>query len=136
MPVALITQSSVRVLGVVLLLVGLGGLVLGYRLRRWDRPAAGAGALLSTVGAVLIWLSLARIIDGPAGWPRVRVIFASLFGSWPWVAVFALIAAVLWLGVAIASARRWDGARALAIVVGTALAAIGLGLLDASISPF
>jgi hypothetical protein len=134
--VALISQSSVRVLGLVLMMVGLGGCIVGPRLRRWNRTATGAGAFLGTGGAVLVWRSLGYVYDGPPGWTSVRRVFASTFGSWPWVGVFALVAAIVWLGVSFSSTRRWDGLRALAILAGTALAAVGLGLVDQSISSF
>ena len=96
---------------------------------------AGAGAALSTWGVVLLYRSFDEHIDGPDGWPSVRRIFGSTFGSWLWVLVFGAVAGLLSLGVVTAAARGRRGSRTTIGTLGGAMVAmVFLGLLDSSIS--
>ena len=116
-----------------LFVVGCLGLALGHRLRRLSLPAVGSGALLATLGVVTASASFARFSDGPTGWPSVPDIFSSTFGSRPYVFVVAACATVLWGLLHLACSRRWDWRRAAAILVGSMVASVVLGLLDKSL---
>lgn len=60
-------------------------------------------------------------------------IFSSTFGSWPYVFVVAACATVLWTLVHLACSRRWAWRRAAAILTGSVVASVVLGLLDKSL---
>ena len=60
-------------------------------------------------------------------------IFSSTFGSRPHVFVVAACATVLWALVHLACSRRWDWRRAAAILTGSVVASVVLGLLDKSL---
>ena len=85
------------------------------------------------MGVVSLYRSFDAHIDGPEGWQHFSWIFSSTFDDWGWVFVFAAVAATAWLGVALAVSRRWSSLRATAIVVGSVLGAVALGILDRSL---
>jgi len=128
-----ITPGPLQIVAGGLCVIGLLGLALGHRLRRLSLPSVGSGALLATLGTVTAWASFARFSDGPTGWRSVPDIFSSTFGSWPYVFVVAACAAALWLLIHLACSRRWDWWRAAAILAGSIVASVVLGLLDASL---
>jgi len=131
--VALISFTAVRIVGVALLVAGVLAIANSHRLRRGSAVMSGIGALGATVGVVSLYRSFDSHIDGPAGWQEMRWIFASPFDSWVWVAVFAAVATTAWLGVAVTVSRRWSGLRALAVLTGTVVGSVTLGLLDRSL---
>ena len=128
-----ITPGPLQIVAGGLFVVGCLGLALGHRLRRLSLPSVGLGALLATLGVVTAWASSARSSDGPTGWRSVPDIFSSTFGSWPYVFVVAACATALWALVHLACSRRWDWRRAAAILAGSVVASVVLGLLDKSL---
>lgn len=132
MHVALISFTAVRIIGAALFVFGVLAIATSHRLRR-GAVIAGIGALGATLGIVCLFRSFDSHIDGPAGWQEVRQIFTSTFDAWVWVAVFAVVATAIWLGVGLAMSRRWSGRRAIAVLTGTVVGALTLGLLDRSL---
>ncbi|MFH1330913.1 MAG: hypothetical protein ABIJ48_09730 [Actinomycetota bacterium] len=128
-----ITPGPVQVAAGALIVVGLLGLALGHRLGRLAPPTVGSGALVATVGGVTAYRSLTHFSDGPTGWQSVPDIYSSAFDSWPYVFVVAVCATVLWVLVDLAFSRRWDWRRVAAVLVGSVVASVCLGLLDASL---
>jgi hypothetical protein len=132
--VAFISFTAVRIIGAALLSVGVLAIANSHRLRRGSVGIAGIGALGATLGLVSLYHSFGSITEGPgAGWQQFRQIFTSTFDSWLWVGVFAAVVSAIWLGVALAVSRRWSSLRAAAIVVGSVVGAVTLGLLDRSL---
>jgi len=128
-----ITPGRLQIVAGGLFVVGCLGLALGHRLRRLSLPGVGLGALLATLGVVTAWASSSRASDGPTGWRSVPDIFSSTFDSWPYVFVVAACATALWALIHLACSRRWDWRRAAAILTGSAVASVVLGLLDKSL---
>lgn len=134
MPAAYITPGPVQAISVALLVVGLGALAYAHRSDRLTPWLAGAGALLATFAVVTASKAFfSSYSDGPTGWTSVRWIYASMFDSWPYVFVVGLCAAALWVAVERLISHRWSPRTMTGVLLGSLLASVVLGLLDASI---
>lgn len=139
MSLGLIRSTDVRIAGLVLTALGIALLVVGQRggvRRPW--AVVGGGALLATWGAALLWVSLGIQVDGSpaASWASVRGVFGSMFDSWSWVIVTGIAAGFVWTAVLALVGRGPLGVGlTVAAGAGALLAALVLGLLDASITP-
>lgn len=130
----LITPGSVQAVATGLLVTGVLLLVFAHRAGRFAGLRAGIGALFATLGVPAAYRGLfLNSSDGPTGWTSLRDIFSSLFDSWLYVFVVALIAAALWIGVDRLGSHRWSIRSALAVSAGSLVASLMLGLLDGSI---
>ena len=131
---AYISVTTVRLVGAALLVIGVLAIANSHRLGRRSAVIAGIGALGATLGLVSLFHSFGSITSGPApGWSQFRHIFSSTFDSWLWVAVFAAVVSTIWLGVALATSRRWSRLQVVAIVAGSVAGSVTLGLLDGSV---